>query len=386
MKTRTFRHIVTTSLIAGLAFISSGTTAAPRTHIDSVDNMSYDGRNLSITYTISSHCPAAKHTTEIEFDPVLQPYRSTKKVVRLDVKLYDTAPETKCDYDEDDVTIEVEDSLTDLIRDEIKELSSRYVIDPDMAVGLPYVSARAGNPGAKFGDSGPGGKPGHPHTPPQPSTVHVVNVSYEPTFKCLLYKNDGARKDGFTGTGSTMDEARRNAAKGCRTTNNPKCELWSKDPAHTSCDIKMKEKYADTVVPISQIPTGATLSAWSCNMQKGPRGESFSAIGNSENEARGNVIDKCSESIFSGCDAAAKDTSNTICAPAYVKYAPKPEPVWTCVLYKNDGARKDGFTGTGSTEQEARRNTIPGCKRTNNPNCSVWANDPTHTACDLKFR
>ena len=70
-----------------------------------------------------------------------------------------------------------------------------------------------------------------------PEHFNNGTVSNDPIFlwSCELWKRDGARKDGFTGTGETEREARHSAARGCMTTNNPSCDIWSNDPAHTQC-------------------------------------------------------------------------------------------------------------------------------------------------------
>jgi len=58
-------------------------------------------------------------------------------------------------------------------------------------------------------------------------------------WSCSLYKNDGSRRDGFEGQGDSIDEARNKAAAVCKSTNNPYCDAYAKDPAHTKCATKV---------------------------------------------------------------------------------------------------------------------------------------------------
>jgi hypothetical protein len=122
-----------------------------------------------------------------------------------------------------------------------------------------------------------------------------------------LYKNDGSRSDGFTGSGATESDARANAAAMCRATKHPKCDAFALDSGHTSCSAAMRYEM------------------------------------------------------------------------------PKPAYAWVCSLYKNDGSRKDGFRGSGATEQEARRDAAAGCRNTSNPHCDIFSMDPAHTTCSVEF-
>jgi hypothetical protein len=81
------------------------------------------------------------------------------------------------------------------------------------------------------------------------------------------------------------------------------------------------------------------------------------------------------------CEQAPKKNSRA------VEYAREDIPEqarfhgWECELWKNDGARKDGFTGAGPTIEDAREQAIEGCKRTNNEYCTLYGQDAEHTAC-----
>ncbi len=60
--------------------------------------------------------------------------------------------------------------------------------------------------------------------------------------------------------------------------------------------------------------------------------------------------------------------------------------LWYCQLWKRDGSKKDGFDGYGKTLEEARNESIRGCKRTNNPKCAEFAVDPQHTECKFSIK
>jgi hypothetical protein len=145
--------------------------------------------------------------------------------------------------------------------------------------------------------------------PPKNDTPNTPAPVAAPLWSCTLYKNDGAKKDGFTGRNANIDIARADAARGCMRTNNPNCNYWSNHPEHTTC----------------------TLMNANNNNAKLPATE------------------------------------------------------WTCTLYKNDGAKRDGFSGVADNELEARRRSSTGCKRTNNPSCDIWSMDPDHTTCTVRL-
>ena len=148
-----------------------------------------------------------------------------------------------------------------------------------------------------------------------PVDVDVKVITYDMRWECELWKNDGAREDGFHGEGGSEVQARTEAAHACSRTNHPHCYSMAMDPEHTAC---------------SKIP------------RKNQRTVSYAA------------------------DAL----------PPGTRYRG-----WECELWKNDGARNDGFTGTGMTRDRALDASIASCERTDNDHCLEYALDPEHTTC-----
>lgn len=163
---------------------------------------------------------------------------------------------------------------------------------------LPTVTLGRGKPtpwGGLMQD--PGGVPQGGQAPVGKQDTIAGAAPGGTQWECVLFKRDGAKRDGFTGVNKDQRQARAEASQGCKRTNNPRCDEWSLDPDHTTCRL--------------------------------------------------------------------------------VQYR--------CVLWKNDGAKRDGFEGTGETEEAARQQSAYGCQRTNNPKCDEWSKDNSHTKCERVY-
>lgn len=162
-----------------------------------------------------------------------------------------------------------------------------------------------------------------PDTPPAaqydasgfPDPVDVQVITYDIRWECMLWKNDGARDDGFKGEGGSEVQARTQAAHECSRTNHPHCYSMAMDTGHTACEQAPRKNSRTVEYAREDIPQQARFDGWECE------------------------------------------------------------------LWKNDGARKDGFTGTGPTIDDARDQAIAGCERTNNDYCTLYGQDDEHTAC-----
>ncbi len=370
-----------------------GITAAPaaiavkpeKTYIDALDTMSYDGETLAFSYSVFARCEAAEYETFIGLTVEKSAGKTKKTVNSVTVEISDVSPEHTCASEPSPVSVSSKANLTKSIDKEMdKWVSKGYTISKDLSVTLP--SLRRPVAGGYEGSVPAPGKSYGGAPLPTPQNMNVTYIEYQPQWKCTLYKHDGARKDGFTGAGGTIDAARQGAISGCARTNNPHCQDYAVDPAHTTCDVQILESTRDEVVPANSAPLGAR-SMWTCIMNKydGSAGDGFKATAETEDAARMAAANLCKRTNNSRCDNFAYDADHTSCSQALVVAGPKPSVSWRCTLYKRDGARKDGFAGSGGNELEARRDTIAGCMTTNNPYCEKYAMDPAHTPCSAEL-
>lgn len=357
---------------------------AQATTVKALDSININNRTLAYAYTVNSRCPASSHDNSLLISTV----NIQKLINSFVIKIMDSANESQCSGALNAVAISGTIDLASAVRSKSREMMNRgYRIDPEATVVLPPVrSAAFAN--ANVG-SGGGVYSGWQNRTSLPSTVDVVFIDYTPIWRCTLYKNDNSLTDGFEGTGATMDEARRNASANCKATYSPYCDQYSNSPDHTTCDSQLQETTRVGRYNTNNLPAGTTRDAWKCvlNRNDGLSGvpDGFEGFGNSESAARANAASKCSATSNSNCNYYSTDVSHTACARQMVVYGPKPSTVWNCTLRKNDGSRNDGFNGSGSTESEARNNTISGCQTTSNPYCTQYANDPAHTECSVAF-
>ncbi|MFA6449178.1 MAG: hypothetical protein WCX65_06925 [bacterium] len=393
MKKTRMKAITATALIiaAAAAFAcfahAAGTSAIRTTRItiDALDTMNYDGELLDLSYSLDSKCRESSHETYVELT-VNKTTSAGKKIVNsATVDIYDEAPENGCNGSFNTITVTSSVNIATAIDKELATWQKNgYKIAADFYVVLPPLSrpVRGGRPGSiHAGVPSYGGTPSHPVT--MQNQVKVTYIDYQQQWKCLLYKRDGARKDGFTGTGTTIDQARQGAVQGCLTTNNPYCQQYSTDPTHTTCTLDIQEVTRDEFVAPNAMPTNAVVQ-WACLMKDGS-GANYKGTAATEDAARDTAAQFCKNKGVSGCDNYAFDTGYTTCEQAAVVAKPKPSLKWVCTLYKRDGSRKDGFNGVGSTEVEARNATISGCNTTNNPYCNQYAMDPAHTPCNVEL-
>ncbi len=377
----------------GLALLAASPAAALRGNrapVDALDEVSYDGTFITVIYTVDSRCKAPDHKTIVEFESEKTASKAKKAVVALTARVYDSAPEQDCEGRLAAVVVKSTLDFSKLVEGELSGLRDKdYSIDPDYIVNLPAVrpplpdDGHSRKPPAESGDaSGSVVKQAAPVT-----KVKVVNVNYVPAWKCLLNKNDGSSRDGFTGIGPTLDEARRNSVSQCLSTGNPSCNAFSADPAHTACEAGLTTQESVAEYDSDKLPEGARTESWNCILRKsdGSRKDGFTGAAATEEEARAQAASGCQRTNNPQCDAYSTDDAHTKCEPRVVVEGPKPQAVYKCTLWKNDGSRKDGFGGSGPTMQDAQRDAASGCQRTNNPNCLAYATDPAHTQCTADF-
>ncbi|HOO56503.1 MAG TPA: hypothetical protein PLN69_06755 [bacterium] len=396
MKKSSLKHgrtILFTLALTALLTCMISAAGLEEKNIEKLDIVSYDGNILSFSYTVESKCPAMSHEATVEITPVIK----NREAVAFEISVYDAAYESRCNGPETLITVTGNENIARLLEMSLLGVEEDgYRIAKDHAIYLPPLNSRPSKSGDMLTPPGAGGPMpggGRPDTPPRsevqviPTKVPVNYIEYAPSWKCVLYKRDGARKDGFTGNGNTIEQARNNAASGCMRTNNPYCHDYAQDPAHTTCEVELIESASIKEFDSDKLPANASISEWACLLNKndGSRNDGFRGVGQTEEQARAQAAGYCNRTNNPLCDTYANDSSHTSCEASYVAYGPKPEAVWSCTLWKRDGARKDGFEGQGKTESEARQNTISGCQRTNNPYCYDYAMDPSHTPCEVQF-
>lgn len=394
---RNLKTILVAAAALLLAAVMAG-AAAKKTPVDVLDEVYFDGKKIIFAYTVSSVCPKAKHTPEVTVFAEKSPGK--KKVTALYVEIQDGEPAEGCGSKAAEVTVAKEMDLGAVIKAELADLAEQgYTPADGLTVGLPGVAPRVRGASIAGGsvtiprqkkeeDVKTGGTTTPaPKAPPPPTKVKVVEVDYQPMWHCFLRKNDGSRRDGFDGYGSTIEEARNDAAQGCMSTRHGSCLDFSKDPAHTSCGFELQERETAKEYDSDKIPQGTKIMAWNCELWKrdGARKDGFSGRGATEAEARAEAARGCGRTNHPLCEEFSQQAEHTTCAAEMRYEKPKPKTLWTCVLWKNDGSRRDGFKGTGETEDEARRNSRPGCYATNNGLCDQYSMDPSHTPCSAEL-
>ncbi len=384
-------------VVAALFLTCLDAGAAQIKQVGILDTMSFDGAALEYSFLTYSRCPASQHRASVRFSPEYKSYRGTKKVVSFTVDLFDAAD--SCDRPEKDIVVSAKINLYDKLKSELKnQIDKGYVIDPDYVLWLPAVRTSpmgkaADTSGATTAEPAPSApqtvQTPDKKTPAQSKTVKVALKQYSTRWHCYLQKNDGARNDGFNGYGSTLEDARNDAASGCFRTNNPHCTAYSRHPDHTVCNVEFQDTGDVKLVDYDrdQIPKDINIERWECMLRKndGARNDGFQGTGTTEEKARKDTISGCRSTNNPYCEQYAVDDAHTKCVAYASAQNSTPQVRWTCTLWKNDGARNDGFEGTGATENEAREDTIGGCLSTNNPYCKEYSRDPEHTKCTAEI-
>jgi hypothetical protein len=348
------------------------------TDITLLDALSYNGSTMSFSYTLTSECPAGDHATEV----IIDNERRDKKVLAFRLKITDVAPEGVCAGPAGPVTVSYAVDFRSMLDAAITELQrAGFTVDENAIIHM--LNVRPLMPGAVAGNYEIGPVTPQPPAGPPPAgdvqvqpPASVTFVEYKPQYECTTWKQDGARKDGFTGTGSTLEQARKGAANGCARTHHPQCVDFSQDPNHTTCNVTLQQ--TEKTVNLSAGDQGVSVSQWSCSLG------SYQGSGGTMEQARTKAQELCKAAGNPNCDAWTR-SGTAACLPSLRYTTPQPQAVWACMLWKNDGARNDGFRGTGSSEIEARRNAITGCLTTNNAYCDTYAMDPAHTRCDVEL-
>ncbi|MEW6201122.1 MAG: hypothetical protein AB1546_04050 [bacterium] len=324
-------------------FLSSPIRASEQP-VEVLDKMNFDGALLHYTYTVLSDCPAADmHKTVVEVKQT--GIFACTAIVKLRVQVKDSSEETECIDSKKPIKITGKANLRQLAEEYLEEKGGCESGDvEEYRFEFPPVKISPRSP--NLSDL-PEMRIPNPESASPVRKVRVVRKTYQPMFECILYKRDGSRKDGFKGTAETMEDAVQKAIAGCHTTNNPRCMEYAKDPAHTTCKFNPIEKEIVEEYDSDKLPNldGATVS-WSCPV--------------------------------------GKSNDDDDCIKSYVIEESKPYLIYRCVLYKNDGSRRDGFEGAAETELEARAIAAQGCKRTNHPSCDAFSLDPAHTTCIMK--
>lgn len=270
--------------------VGSSTSGA----VSYIEQIHFDGTMLNVVYGVQARCKSpSDHQTGVVLQTLRSPIRTFQLVI--------TNKETRyCNESPTFLRLAESLNLRTLIDQKRGSNQANYTLI------LPRVTFTnrapiAWNPA--------GVEPSVAGNTTTTGQVPVPTNQANYAFSCVLYKKDGARRDGFTGIDPDITIARQKASRSCNTTNNPNCDYWSKHPDHTTCGVVDAD-------------TGSSVQA---------------------------------------------------------------KVEWTCELWKRDGAKKDGFSGWGNTELEARAQSAKGCQRTNNPRCNEWSKNPDHTACTAKI-
>jgi hypothetical protein len=386
------KNIIYFTLVAAFVIVMSvvGLAGSGRTKIDAVDGLYFDGETMVIVYSVISGCEADSHNGELEFEPETEHNVSKKTVIKLKAIVYDNKTQVFCDKKGKSVTVETKLDFKKALRDKISELRrAGYAVDSDYSVSLPpimpaYLSGRITL------DTGHD-KPKEDIDTETPSFALVEAVDYSLSWHCNLDKHSEARRNNFDGYGATEAEARRAAEKGCAVTNaaNPNCYEMSVNPDYTACDVDLKESLNYKQYKYGELPQNLEGDGWSCELRHEDKWGKGGIIGKGQTmeDARLDAAKQCNGAGHLNCDNFSTDSAHTACMPLFKSNAPKPVPVWTCVLDKHSAARKNSFAGTGSTKDDAKRDAESGCARTNavNPNCHEMSLSPKYTSCTVEL-
>jgi len=367
------------------------------TPVGAVDEVYFNGANLQLAYEVESRCKAQDHTTTLDFNFEKTTSRTRKTVVSLTALVYDSATENQCSSRLGSVLIKTSLNLSKLVDEKLSELRDQgYDIDPDYTLILPPLRALLPDEGHIGDIPSTGGAVATPPTPdggikPPSSTgtkVNVVKVNYIPNWHCRVNKNDGSSRDGFDGYGKTMNDALQQSVSACSLTGDSNlCRTISSNPQHTFCDPGLGTEESVSEYDSNNLPAGAHTESYTCTLRKndGARKDGFSGTAATEESARQKAADGCKSTNHPSCDSFSQDDAHTTCAPRIVVEGPKPTMNWTCTLYKYDGARKDGFQGSGASRDEAASNAASACSSTHHPQCNAFSIDPAHTQCTADY-
>lgn len=380
------------------AELAQAATRSNRAAVNTLDEVYFDGTYLKMTYTVDSRCKAPDHQTVVEFETDTTGASTRGTVVGLHAKVYDVASESSCTGREVAALVTNSVNMAQLVDEEINSLKDDgYDVDPDYSLQLPPLSPLLPyDSHAKLPAQGEGGGIARPGTggdnngevPVPPHKVKVVQLKYVPYWGCTLRKNDGSSRDGYEGTGSTMQEALQQSVRGCSLAlSGDRCNAFASDPNHTTCDAQLGTKETTAEFDSDKLPAGAKTDSFTCRLMKndGSRKDGFSGTAATEADARAQAASSCKGTNNPLCEAFSKDDAHTACDQRIVVEGPRPVAQWTCNLFKNDGARKDGFSGTGASRAEAQQNAAASCSSTHHPSCAAFSQDPAHTTCNAEF-
>jgi hypothetical protein len=160
-----------------------------------------------------------------------------------------------------------------------------------------------------------------------------------------------------------------------------------------------KEKNSGTPIPPRPSKVNVTevtyKPGFKCVLNKsdGSRNDGFEGYGETLDAARAAAARGCAGTNNPNCSTWSSDPNHTTCDVSFettekvTSYDRNAVPdgaktvSYGCTLYKKDGSSKDGFDGTGATEEEARTAASNACKTTNNPYCDAFAQNAEHISC-----
>lgn len=307
-----------------------------------VDSLFYDGKAIDITYSVKSDCSPSQHIGGLDFEIDSKDVSSHKIVIGLKSAVYDIVQSNECRKGKDMIKVSFNLDFQNHVAEMIERLKEEgYEIADDYYVQLPktYVAK------------------------------NTVNAAATPAT--------GGNSTGWedVSTGSTLPERR---------------------PGGTSNTGSTVQRRPEVGTTYTVIRKDYSLQ-WHCNLDKHSpaKKNNFDGYGSTEDEARRDAGSGCARTnaVNPNCSEMSWDPYYTTCDVDLQETAGTTETVtvlpdgaqlqgWSCLLNKNDGSRRDGFTGEGASIEEAQASAASMCMSTNNPLCEEYSLDGNHTSCN----
>lgn len=340
MKSKLFKTGIFLAILASMVFSGQNRYAAENDaeRIYVVDSLFYDGSAIDITYSVESGCSPSQHIGGLDFEVDAKDVSSHKLVVGLKSSVYDITQSAQCRKGKDMIKVSFNLDFQKHVSDMVERLKAKgYEVADDYYVELPktYVSKKA--------------------TAAAPAPA-------------------AATPSGWTDAATETKPERR--------------------PGGTSdAAVQRRPEVGKTYTVVKK----DYALKWHCNLDKhsAAKRNNFDGYGSTEDEARRNAASACAvtNAVNPNCSEMGRDPRYTTCdvdleetvgAAQVVSVLPEGAQLqgWSCLLNKNDGSRRDGFTGEGASLEEAQAAAANSCMGTNNPLCEQFSKDGDHTSCN----
>lgn len=346
MKNKLSKIVVIAVLMAAVMFSGpsryAADSAAERIYV--VDSLYYDGSAIDITYSVRSGCSPSQHIGGLDFELDSKEVSSHNLVVGLKAVVYDIVQSDECRKGTDMIKVSFNLDFQKHVAEMIERLTEKgYEVTNDYYLELPKTYVVKSDTKVTITPSAPSGNG---------SGWEDVATDNRPQ----RYPDAGTT----SGTGSTIQRR----------------------PAVGTTYTVIRKDYA---------------LQWHCNLDKHSpaKKNNFDGYGSTEDEARRDagsgcartnaVNPNCSEMswdpYYTTCDVDLQETTGTTETVTAIPDGAQLQG-WSCLLNKNDGSRRDGFTGEGASIEEAQASAANMCMSTNNPLCEEYSLDGDHTSCN----